>query len=274
MLPWCLWAGDFPVWDVPADAKSTANPVAKSKSGIDAGRNIYNTQCKACHGEKGDGKGAVKAANLTSAEFQSQTDGAIHYKLLTGRSTMPSFKALPDADLWNVIHFLRGFGESAIQVAKKKATIILQKDEKADKRRLVAVVQSSGAPAAGVSVGMYTKRYFGLLPLPGSPVKTNENGYASIDVPEGIPGDTALNLVLVGRIDDSDYEPAEALQTAAWGTAPPPDKWDSDRQLWKPNTHVPFWIAGIFFGLLIGVLAGVGYVALLVLKIWKLGQQA
>ncbi len=279
LLPVILLAGDFPPWEVPADAKGVTNPVAKSKGGLDAGRNLYNTQCKACHGEAGDGKGAIKAANLTTAEFQAQTDGAIHHKLIAGRGLMPSFKTLPETDLWNVIHFLRTFGESAVKVVRKPAILVLQLDEQGGKKKLVAIVNeklSSGGtiPAQGVSVGFFSKSYFGLLNLSKTSVRTNEKGYASIDLPEGIPGDTALNLTLVARIDDSEYVPAEASQTAKWGIAPPPDRWDEERQLWKNNHFVPYWLLLTFGGLLLGVFAGVGYVASLVWKIKQLGDQA
>jgi mono/diheme cytochrome c family protein len=270
-------AGDFPPWDVPADAQANKNPNAKNKESIEAGRNIYNMQCKACHGELGNGQGALKAANFTTSEFQSQSDGAIHYKLITGRTTMPSFKSLPDAEAWNVIHFIRTFGDGASKVAKRNAEIQFKVEEKGDRKLLLAIVKEKSAggsliPAANVTIGFYAKRWFGNLPIGKSAVKTNENGLASIEFRDEIPGDTARMLHFIARIDDSDFNPAEAGEAAKWGIALPPNTWDSDRELFKTNAHVPFWLLFTFFGLIGSVFAGVGYVALLAWKIKKAGN--
>ncbi len=58
------------------------NPVASNAESIAAGKSLYATHCKSCHGSKGLGDGC-KAAQLktepgdfASADFQSQTDGS------------------------------------------------------------------------------------------------------------------------------------------------------------------------------------------------------
>lgn len=102
-------------WPVPDAAKNKKNPVASNATSIAAGKTLYNTHCKSCHGAKGLGDG-TKAANLktepgdfSKADFQSQTDGALFYKISEGRDDMPSFKKkIPDADdIWSIVDFLR-----------------------------------------------------------------------------------------------------------------------------------------------------------------------
>jgi mono/diheme cytochrome c family protein len=102
-------------WVVPAADKNKANPVASNAESIAAGKLLFGTHCKSCHGAKGKGDGP-KAANLkteagdfSKADFQAQTDGAIFYKTSTGRDDMPKFKSkISDADdIWSIVNFIR-----------------------------------------------------------------------------------------------------------------------------------------------------------------------
>ena len=102
-------------WPVPAAAKAKKNPVANNAESIKAGKALWATNCKSCHGGKGLGDGS-KAAQLKTepgdfslASFQSQTDGEIFYKLSEGRDDMPaSKKKIPDEeDRWNLVNFMR-----------------------------------------------------------------------------------------------------------------------------------------------------------------------
>jgi mono/diheme cytochrome c family protein len=102
-------------WPVPDNFKNMKNPVASNATTIADGKSLYTTHCKSCHGTKGLGDGN-KAAQLktepgdfTSAEFQSQTDGALFYKTSEGRDDMPNFKKkIPDADeRWSIVHYMR-----------------------------------------------------------------------------------------------------------------------------------------------------------------------
>ena len=102
-------------WSAPDKYESLKNPVTMDKSSISIGKNLYNLHCKSCHGKEGLGDGS-KAAQLdtfcgdfTSDDFQSQSDGAIFYKIKIGRDEMPAFdKKLPDdEDLWHIVNFIR-----------------------------------------------------------------------------------------------------------------------------------------------------------------------
>jgi len=87
-------SADFPQWDVPADAAAVKNPVENNKIAVEEGATLFKTQCTACHGALGKGDGAIASANLTTDAFQAQTDGAIFYKITTGRGIMPAFKTI------------------------------------------------------------------------------------------------------------------------------------------------------------------------------------
>lgn len=102
-------------WPVPAAAKAKKNPVASDAESIKAGKTLWNTHCKSCHGAKGLGDG-TKAAQLKTEPgdfskpgFHAQTDGEMFYRLSEGRDDMPSFKKkiADEEDRWNLVNFMR-----------------------------------------------------------------------------------------------------------------------------------------------------------------------
>lgn len=109
-------------WVVPDKYVKMHNPVKADAKSISAGKVLYLVNCESCHGKKGLGNGTkapdLKTApgNFTKEIFQSQTDGAIFYKITEGRKEMPRGKKdLPvDIDRWNLVNYLRTFA-----VAKK-----------------------------------------------------------------------------------------------------------------------------------------------------------
>lgn len=104
-------------WPVPEKYMKMANPVKADADALATGKEIWIKHCQSCHGKAGKGDGS-KAAQLktvpedmTKAELQKQTDGALLYKTAEGRDDMPSFKKkIPDQDeLWSVVHYMRTF---------------------------------------------------------------------------------------------------------------------------------------------------------------------
>lgn len=106
-------------WDVPANAKSAKNPVAKSDASTKAGATLYSKNCASCHGKTGLGDG-VKARSLkthpgdfSKTDFQNQTDGDLFYKTKNGRGDMPKYEGkLTDDDIWNVVNYMRTLKKS------------------------------------------------------------------------------------------------------------------------------------------------------------------
>jgi mono/diheme cytochrome c family protein len=102
-------------WPVPDAFKNKKNPVASNATSISAGKDLWSTHCKSCHGAKGLGDGnkasqlKTEPGDFSNADTQSQTDGSLFYKISEGRDDMPSFKKkLPDQeDIWNLVVFSR-----------------------------------------------------------------------------------------------------------------------------------------------------------------------
>jgi mono/diheme cytochrome c family protein len=102
-------------WPVPDKYLKMANPVKSNGESLTTGKELYVQHCQSCHGKKGVGDG-TKAASLktepgdfSKAEFQTEPDGALFYKIAEGRKDMPSFKKkIPDQDdIWSVVNYIR-----------------------------------------------------------------------------------------------------------------------------------------------------------------------
>lgn len=104
-------------WAVPDAAKNKKNGVPSNAESIAAGKALWSTHCKSCHGSKGLGDGP-KAANLkteagdfSTAAFHAQTDGALFYKVSEGRDDMPGFKKKisDEDDRWSIVNYMKTF---------------------------------------------------------------------------------------------------------------------------------------------------------------------
>lgn len=101
-------------WVAPASADKIQNPLKGDAKAAASGKRTYKMLCFVCHGPKGKGDGMAgagltpKPTNFTTEEFQTQTDGAIYWKITEGRTPMASYKtALPEKKRWELVNYLR-----------------------------------------------------------------------------------------------------------------------------------------------------------------------
>lgn len=118
-----LTNGDGSKWVAPKSASTVKNPFKTSASATAEGKKLYSQMCAVCHGAKGKGDGVAgmsltpKPANFTKELIQTQTDGAIYWKLTTGRTPMAGYeKSLTDKQRWGLVNYIRTFKK----VSKKK----------------------------------------------------------------------------------------------------------------------------------------------------------
>jgi mono/diheme cytochrome c family protein len=103
-----------------AAAAKVKNPVKATAESIDAGKTAYNKYCKFCHNEDGTGNGKLAPKdthppNLVDKTWDhGSTDGEIFANIKDGigpKFDMKPMKAkLMDADIWNVVNYLRSLG--------------------------------------------------------------------------------------------------------------------------------------------------------------------
>ena len=101
-------------WVAPKVAENVKNPMSGNNSTIAETKKLYITNCGPCHGDKGKGDGPAaqglnpKPADHTSVKVQSETDGAIFWKLSEGRNPMPGYKKIFSEDQrWELVNYIR-----------------------------------------------------------------------------------------------------------------------------------------------------------------------
>jgi mono/diheme cytochrome c family protein len=101
-------------WVSPAPSAAKENPIAPTQSSIAAGQKIYSRTCVMCHGKSGDADGPavielnIHPARLSDPQLDSESDGALFWKITTGRKPMPAYgKRLSETDRWNLVNYIR-----------------------------------------------------------------------------------------------------------------------------------------------------------------------
>jgi mono/diheme cytochrome c family protein len=107
-------AAGGPKWVAPASANGKKNIVPSNAASLQVGKKIYTKECVSCHGVKGAGDGpkvkelTKEPGNFTTKEFESESDGAIFWKIAQGNKPMPTFKtAYSDEERWSLVNYLR-----------------------------------------------------------------------------------------------------------------------------------------------------------------------
>ncbi|MCF6364817.1 MAG: cytochrome c [Bacteroidales bacterium] len=106
--------GQTDEWVAPKSADNNKNPFSGNEEAAKFGKKLYKQNCAICHGNKGMGDGLAgmslkpKPTNLTTENFNKQSDGAIFWKLTEGNSPMPSYKkTFTEKQRWQVVTYLR-----------------------------------------------------------------------------------------------------------------------------------------------------------------------
>ena len=101
-------------WVSPAPSAAKKNPVASTSASIAAGQKLYLKTCMMCHGKTGDADGPavielnIHPAKLSDPELATQSDGALFWKITTGKKPMPAYgKRLSETDRWNLVNYIR-----------------------------------------------------------------------------------------------------------------------------------------------------------------------
>jgi len=104
-------------WTAPPEADKLKNPLAGNPAATAEGKKLFMSTCNVCHGDKGKGDGPAglaltpRPANLTSVKVQSQSDGAIFWKITNGNPPMASYKEIfTEEQRWQLVNYIRELG--------------------------------------------------------------------------------------------------------------------------------------------------------------------
>jgi len=83
-------------WLSPAPSAAKKNPIERTQHSIAAGQKIYSKSCLLCHGKSGDADGPavielnIHPARLSDPQLNTEPDGALFWKITTGKKPMPA----------------------------------------------------------------------------------------------------------------------------------------------------------------------------------------
>jgi mono/diheme cytochrome c family protein len=96
------------------EASVLANPLPRTESVLNQGRQGFTTYCSACHGILGNGVSTLtaaygaKPANLVADNVREYPDGRIYHVIVMGKNAMLSYAAeLTEDERWAVVHHVR-----------------------------------------------------------------------------------------------------------------------------------------------------------------------
>jgi len=121
LLTFACWSGSAAAadsvsgkWLSPGPSAAKKNPIASTPESIAAGQKIYSKTCLMCHGKSGDADGPavielnIHPAKLSDPQLATESDGALFWKITTGKKPMPAFgKRFSETDRWNLVNYIR-----------------------------------------------------------------------------------------------------------------------------------------------------------------------
>jgi mono/diheme cytochrome c family protein len=267
-------------WVVPAEIGARLSPAAFSDSTRKAGAELYNTNCKSCHGDPGKNnviKLVPPPPDAASLKMQVNTDGAMYFKISEGRTPMPSFKNILSAtDHWRVISYIRSFNDKYVQktevkgvgggVSVENAKIVITWISETSQVQAVvtALKEKVIQPVAGAEVKLFAKRYFGNLPV-DQPRNTDAQGKAVFSFPKDLPGDSTGFVQLIAKFsDEAAFGEAKADTTLAIGVPTYRPPLNEKRALWNVVQKTPVWLLLTYT---LSVLAAWGFIIYVFLQI-------
>ena len=111
LLAGTVWAQT--PWVAPDAEKNRQSPIPVSAKVAEQGKKVAQVNCASCHGAAGLGNGPAavalnpKPADWTSRKVQDEPDGALFWKITSGRGAMPSWRHLPENDRWALVQYIR-----------------------------------------------------------------------------------------------------------------------------------------------------------------------
>ena len=98
--------------NAPPSASQQRNPLAGQHAAIQAGAELYASDCAGCHGPNAQGIGTFPA--LANGPTQSVPDGEVFWFITTGAPDkgMPAWSSLSEQKRWQLVTFLKSLKTS------------------------------------------------------------------------------------------------------------------------------------------------------------------
>ncbi len=275
-------------WVISQEKGAKLSPFLFSDSTRQTGKELYNLNCKSCHGDPGKNN-AVKLVpqppDPASLQMQMNSDGALYSKVEEGRGPMPSFRnTLTVSDKWKIISYLRGTNDKYIQeVAKKVAFgtafekvefhLYWNREQKSVQVSVSGIREMKRQPVSGAEFKLFVKRYFGNLPVDAAKA-SDVQGNVSFNFPPDLPGDSAGRVrLLVKPVDEAALGEVSMDTVMNIGVPSYRPPLNEPRALWNVVQKTPVWLLLVYLISVLTVWGFILYVLLLLRALYKSGVE-
>ena len=271
-------------WDVPADKKDKNSPFRFTAETSVKGESVFKQNCQVCHGEPTKGtynKGLIPVpGDPATDKFQKQTDGALFYKITTGRGAMPQFRdILTEEQHWQAISYFRSFNKSYVQPEnelKEGSSVEVQNVFLSltfipvNNQVKALATDKYNKPVRGAEVGLFVKRYFGKMKI-GESVNTDSEGIAVFDFPKDLPGDKKGNVIIIADINigGTDIQKIDTFSIGIPTNKPP---LTSGHAMWNVMSKAPVWLLLSYFIVVAVIWGFIIFIVMQLVKLRKRGQ--
>jgi mono/diheme cytochrome c family protein len=270
-------------WLVPEDQKAIQNTSEYNLSNVKKGKDLYNLNCKSCHGDAGKNNGlplVPPPPDVTSDKMQANTEAELFYKITKGRGGMPQFEStISEDDRWRLVNYIMNYNPAntplLVEAPPKKAKLMASVNETEKKVEVFAEYEEKDGSfviLAETPVFISAKKAFGNLPI--GEVLTNTEGRAEYTIPEELIGDEEGLVNIVVRLDGEYIVDPEILDAAKVGQLKQVPKLIKKEVLWSTNDNTQTWLLLSYLGAVGGAWLAIAYVVFQIFKIWRLGKKA
>jgi hypothetical protein len=189
--------------------------------------------------------------NVKADSLKADKEGKLHFKAVFAGN-----KAMDPAD-----------AEVFIKRARIEVTPVKEDSLLTLKVKLIDMGTGTDTPVPEVVIGIYVHRMF--YPLKVGEGTTDENGEATIEIPNNLPGDAKGDLTLMAKLDENEiYGNLQSTVVQKWGT-PVSDKLNElPRALW--SAHPPVWMM-VTFIVLMGTVWG--HYLVIIVQLFRLRKE-
>lgn len=265
-------------WIVPPEQSAVENPSEYNLENVKRGKEIYLLNCKSCHGDPGKNNPLAlvpKPVDIASEKMHMNSEGALYYKITSGKGIMPPFSGtLSDDDRWKLVNFITNYkpgGEVLLVDAPPvKAKLLASVNEDNATVEILAEFENENAEYTtldNVPVIVSSKKAFGNIEI--GQALTNEYGRAEFTIPEEVIGDEEGFVTIVISMDEN-YDAQEvALEKALVGKKKEVPKLIRGEVLWSTNDNIQTWLLLSYIFAAGGAWMVIGYVIVQIVKIKK-----
>lgn len=270
-------------WVVPEDQATLSSPTDYTLDNVKRGKELYTLNCKSCHGDPGKNNPLALVpmpVDIASASMQANSEGALFYKMTTGKGVMPPFETtIAEGDRWNLVHFIKNFSpdreQLLVDAPPVKAKLLASVNEANASVEILAEFEESDgsySSLAGTAVSISSKKAFGNIEI-GKAV-TNETGRAVYSIPETVIGDEQGYLTIVVSLDENFVAEEVALEKAIVAKPKEVPQLIKPEVLWSTNDNVSTWLLLSYILAAGGSWLVIGYVIFQIIKIKRYSKSS